>query len=61
MKTDRYTKFILTVIALALVALVVRDYAPVVQAEQDVVKVDIVRINGASVFGGLYALPVKIQ
>ncbi len=30
--TDRYTKFLLTVIALALVALVAKEYAPPVQA-----------------------------
>lgn len=64
MKTDRYTKIVLTVIAAALVLIVIRDYAPTVRANA-VMDVNIVSING-NAFGAMQvgrlspALPVKV-
>ena len=66
MKTDLYTKIVLTIIAAALVALVCRDYAAPMQAQGiGPTDVNIVAIKGYR-FGALdvsrleVALPVKV-
>jgi len=67
MKTDLYTKIVLTVIAAALVALVCRDYSvPVQAAEQQRLNVNIdsvagVKLNFNDVGLTDSALPVRIM
>ena len=48
MKTDRYTKFCLTVIASALVWMCIRDAAPVVHARGDQQQVSISGVDSRS-------------
>ena len=65
MRTDQYTKVVLTIIAAALVLLVIKDYAPPLNAKTATVDVNIVAIDGQT-FGVLQvralkpALPVQI-
>jgi hypothetical protein len=68
MKTDLYTKIVLTVIAFCLCIIVLKDYPVVTKAiaASGPVPVNIVQINGRD-FGGLQvsplnpALPVKVE
>ena len=66
MKTDTYTKIVLTVIAIALVALVFRDapLVPQAHAQDDrgdrVIKVQIVSIDESPTMAW-EALPVKME
>lgn len=62
MKPDLYTKIVLTVIAVCLVVLASKELQLVPNAQAssgDIVKVDIVKIDGLYVNGG--ELPVKLN
>jgi hypothetical protein len=60
MKTDLYSKIILTVIAVALVWIGVQ-LTPAASAEQEILKVDIVRIDGRDIGPFSKPLPVEIK
>ncbi len=54
-----YLKIVLTVIALLLAIRCTVDILPSVAQAGDIMKVDVVRINGMTFFGS--SLPVKIE
>ncbi len=54
-----YLKIVLTVIALLLAIRCTVDFLPSVAQAGDIMKVDIVKVNGWTFFDG--ALPVKIE
>ncbi|MBI3929129.1 MAG: hypothetical protein HY319_26530 [Armatimonadetes bacterium] len=58
MKTDLYTKLVLTIIALCLMLDLVRDVSPPARAE-GVMRVDITAIGGSSLGSG--GLPVRVD
>lgn len=62
MKPDRYTKAVLTVIASCLVYFVARDLSvvPNAHASNGVVDVNIIKIDGNSVYSSSATLPVRI-
>lgn len=62
MKSDRYTKAVLTVIASCLVYFVARDLGvvPNAHAANAVVDVNIVKIDGSSLSSSWATLPVRI-
>jgi len=55
MKTDRFTKILLSIIAAALVVIAANMTMPA-RAKDDLIRVDIVRVDGKLVFE---AVPVK--
>lgn len=63
LRVDWYTKAVLTVIALALCWFSVKPLvtAKEVSAKGATVDVNIEEINGASVFSGMFPLPVRVK
>lgn len=53
MQVDWYTKVILTIIAMCLVVGLAKDLTPPAHAAPGVQQVDIVRVNGLSIVGGV--------